>query len=549
VVQDASSLADVGGICVTAYSSNGGGIVAWPAASTNGNGQYTISNIPAGNYAVEFSDGCGDTSDYLTQWYNNASSPATATLVATGTTADDDMVRAGQISGSVIVATSHVAVPNACVNAYLGSSQTPSGLTGISGLDGTYTISDLAAGSYTVAADPTCAGQQSSSYAYLSDPNPVSVSAGATTEPINFALPSGTGAAPVPAATDGVTFSSPTTAVTASGVPTPVASSELGSSASLVVPAGALPAGTSVSVYPVNNAAVAAQDLSTTSTTAYVAGFAVSWLTTSDTSPTATSPITMTINDPNIAAGDAVYVLTPDGPQLVGTAIAAGSVTITLTQDPVILVGAPPQYLRLAQTITFGSLSNAILGSSARSLSATATSGLTVAFSSITPRVCTETGGSVSFIATGMCTITATQAGNSIWQPAPLASQSLSVEYGFGGFREPRNNSTISKTKSSIAVEFKLTGVSGTPISSRTATSLARARSVEAVLSGPAITADKATCTWRSPYFRCTIRIASYVKRTVGVAYTIAALEREGGLFVDALPTGTAVNPETIKFR
>lgn len=83
-----------------------------------------------------------------------------------------------------------------------------------------------------------------------------------------------------------------------------------------------------------------------------------------------------------------------------------------------------------AQTIAFPAQSaqSVVTGSNfALSPAATATSGLAVTYSSLTPAVCTVTGGSVRVLATGTCTIEANQAGNDFFTVAQPVSQSVSV--------------------------------------------------------------------------------------------------------------------------
>jgi hypothetical protein len=60
-------------------------------------------------------------------------------------------------------------------------------------------------------------------------------------------------------------------------------------------------------------------------------------------------------------------------------------------------------------------------------LSATATSGLTVAFSSTTTGVCTVSGTQATFLTTGTCTIDANQGGNSTYAAALMVPQSFAV--------------------------------------------------------------------------------------------------------------------------
>lgn len=69
--------------------------------------------------------------------------------------------------------------------------------------------------------------------------------------------------------------------------------------------------------------------------------------------------------------------------------------------------------LQAPQTITFNALSDKTLGDADFTVSATSNQGLVVSFSSSTPSVCTvTTSGSVHLVNTGVCSITATQAGS-----------------------------------------------------------------------------------------------------------------------------------------
>src|SRR5579871_192811 len=79
------------------------------------------------------------------------------------------------------------------------------------------------------------------------------------------------------------------------------------------------------------------------------------------------------------------------------------------------------------QTITFTNPGSQNFGSTP-TLIATATSGLAVVFTSLTPGVCTITsGGALTFTGTGTCTINANQPGNGTYLAAPQVSQTFSV--------------------------------------------------------------------------------------------------------------------------
>ena len=79
------------------------------------------------------------------------------------------------------------------------------------------------------------------------------------------------------------------------------------------------------------------------------------------------------------------------------------------------------------QTITFGALANKGLGDPPFTISATASSGLTVAFSSATTGICTVSGTSVTLVAVGTCTINANQSGNANYLAAPQVARSFQV--------------------------------------------------------------------------------------------------------------------------
>ena len=82
---------------------------------------------------------------------------------------------------------------------------------------------------------------------------------------------------------------------------------------------------------------------------------------------------------------------------------------------------------KLEQTIQFASLPNRTLSASPVALSATADSGLPVGFSTATPTICTINGNSVTLLATGICTIVASQAGDDSYHPAAPVQQSFQI--------------------------------------------------------------------------------------------------------------------------
>jgi probable HAF family extracellular repeat protein len=92
-------------------------------------------------------------------------------------------------------------------------------------------------------------------------------------------------------------------------------------------------------------------------------------------------------------------------------------------------VSVPPAS-DFSQTITFGALGNKVLADPDFAVSAAASSGLMVSFGAAGS--CEVTGSIVHITGGGTCTITASQAGNSIFAPATAVQQSFSIDASAG---------------------------------------------------------------------------------------------------------------------
>ena len=84
-----------------------------------------------------------------------------------------------------------------------------------------------------------------------------------------------------------------------------------------------------------------------------------------------------------------------------------------------------PQFSQ--QSIDFPQPADAHLADATRQLTATADSGLAVAFSSSTPDVCTVSGATATLHTVGTCTITGDQPGDATYSAAPSVTQSFTV--------------------------------------------------------------------------------------------------------------------------
>src|SRR5262249_6075657 len=126
------------------------------------------------------------------------------------------------------------------------------------------------------------------------------------------------------------------------------------------------------------------------------------------------------------------------------TVVAAGTCTVAANQagDGAFWLPAPTvtQSVTItsgrrstAQSIHFATPSDHALGSGPFQVSATASSGLAVSFTSQTTGVCTVSGNTVTLLALGVCTLVASQPGDATYAAATPVSRSFSVTSNGGG--------------------------------------------------------------------------------------------------------------------
>ena len=131
----------------------------------------------------------------------------------------------------------------------------------------------------------------------------------------------------------------------------------------------------------------------------------------------------------------------------------------------------------LLQAITFNQPADQTLGSDAN-LTATASSGLAVSFTSNTPAICTVAGATMTPQATGTCTITASQAGGGNFLAAADVARSFSINSTQTiAFNQPAdltlgNNVDLTATASSgLAVSYTSSTTDVCTVSGNTVTS------------------------------------------------------------------------------
>ncbi len=104
-----------------------------------------------------------------------------------------------------------------------------------------------------------------------------------------------------------------------------------------------------------------------------------------------------------------------------GKNLEVAETEVSSEHHPVTVTAGP------AQTITFTSPGTQTIGTATSALVATSTSGLAITFASTTPSVCTVSGTALTLVAAGSCTVTADQAGNSVYSAATTVSYTFSV--------------------------------------------------------------------------------------------------------------------------
>ncbi|MFN8985745.1 MAG: hypothetical protein ACK5VR_05480, partial [Burkholderiales bacterium] len=181
----------------------------------------------------------------------------------------------------------------------------------------------------------------------------------------------------------------------------------------------------SVTVTGVSAPPVSAMITQSTPTTEAGTAYDINWSSTNATS-CAVEYRRMAVDSGFVFFSSAVIGSLSPSPTVLGehiwriTCQGAGGPAVSSFSHQVV---PPPQ----AQSITFGALSARTIGAPPVFLTASASSGLPITYTSNSPDVCTVSGTSVTLVATGTCSITASQAGNATYAAAQSITQTFTV--------------------------------------------------------------------------------------------------------------------------
>lgn len=117
------------------------------------------------------------------------------------------------------------------------------------------------------------------------------------------------------------------------------------------------------------------------------------------------------------------------------------------------------------QTITFNALANATYGDAPITLTATASSSLPVTYTSSNTAVATVSGNTVTILTNGVTTITASQAGDASYNPAPNVQQTLTVnQKALTVTGAVASNKVYNRTIAATITGATLVGIVGTDV-------------------------------------------------------------------------------------
>ena len=436
-------------------------------ATTLTGGSATI-NIPAGSLATG--------SDTLTASYTPDSNSSSIYSTASGTSSAVMVNTPAKTTPTVTVAPASNSITTTqglTVTVTVTGTPTPTGSVTLSGGGYTSAATTLTGGMTTinVPAGSLSVGPDTLTASYTPDSNSLSTYNSATgMNTVTVTQAKSTPTVTVTPSPSSVTTTQPlTVTVTVAGTPAPTGSVTLsgggytsaattliGGSATINIPAGSLTTGTdalTASYTPDSNSSSvynSASGSNTVTVTTPTKATPTVTVTPSPSSITTVQALSVTVTVTGTPTPTGSVTLSGGGYTSAATTLTGGMTTInvpagSLSVGPDTLTASyTPDSNSLStynsatgtsstvsvtlapQTITFLAISAQTVGTPL-ALSATSTSGLAVTFTSTTTGICTVSGTTATFIASGTCTIDANQSGNSTYAAAPQVQQSFTV--------------------------------------------------------------------------------------------------------------------------
>ena len=189
------------------------------------------------------------------------------------------------------------------------------------------------------------------------------------------------------------------------------------------VPSGALPDGTTVSIYPVLVPPQFSDALSSNLTS--IDSFAVTWSTPGGAETDATIPLTLSISDPAIEYGDNLYLMGTSGQFVVAPSIENGIITVTFSAEELYVVASS----QIAQSpLIITSLSGHVkvpleLATSGGS----GTGAVTYLTTDGTAVGCAVSGSDLVSTSAGTCLVTATKVADPSYFPQSSPATAISM--------------------------------------------------------------------------------------------------------------------------
>ena len=180
------------------------------------------------------------------------------------------------------------------------------------------------------------------------------------------------------------------------------------------------------------------------------------------------NPVTFSSQSPNVCTVAASTVTFKIGGQCVVAADQQGNSAYLAASQKTQSFSV----IKISQKVNQSNLpGTAVVGSSMTPVAASTSGLVPVVLTAQPSAVCVMIGAQLKFVGVGVCTVSATQAGDAVYNPSPTANFTVNVVYGFEGFASPVKNDGVlnsAKAGQSIPLAWRLVDGAGTPVTNLT---------------------------------------------------------------------------------